>query len=85
VCPGRLGEHVGIAADAVAHAVVIDALTNPGPAERSRISRAMCRKLTMPGFNPIAAVMLLHNDPAPPNGFPAVTASEPPLKPYAIA
>jgi triacylglycerol lipase len=82
VCPGRLGEHLAIVADAVAHAVVVDALTQPGSASVARINRATCRKLAMPGFDPVAAVLLVQNDPAPPQGFPAVTPSEPPLKPY---
>jgi hypothetical protein len=84
VCPGRPEEHLSIAADAVAYALVIDAFTHPGPASAARFDPATCTHAAMPGFDPLAFVLLLQNDPAPPTGFPAMSTAEPPLKPYAI-
>jgi hypothetical protein len=84
ICPGRPEEHVTIALDAVAHAMAIDALTNPGPANPARLAKRTCHKLLMPDADPLAFVLLIQNDPAPPNSFPAVTTSEPPLQPYAV-
>ena len=83
LCPGRPEEHVSIAADAAAYAMVIDAFTHPGPADPSRFNKATCLQGAMPGFDPAAFVALATTDPEPPNGFPALTTAEPPLKPYA--
>jgi hypothetical protein len=83
VCPLRPEEHLTIAVDAVAYALVIDAFTHPGPADPSRIDRATCLATSMPGADLTAFVLLIRNDPGPPSGFPAMTKAEPPLKPYA--
>jgi len=40
LCPVRLVDHVAALADAVVYAVVIDALTHPGPADPARIDRS---------------------------------------------
>ena len=82
VCPGRPGEHLAIIGDAVAYALVIDALTHPGPADPTRMAPATCMQAAMPGFDPLAFILLIQNDPAPPSGFPAMTRTEPPLKSY---
>ena len=49
LCPGRVGEHHEMLFDAAAYGVVLDALTHPGPADLSRVDRALCLRLTMPG------------------------------------
>jgi triacylglycerol lipase len=49
VCPGRAVEHIEMVFDAATYAVVLDALTHPGPAELSRVDRGACLQRTMPG------------------------------------
>jgi triacylglycerol esterase/lipase EstA (alpha/beta hydrolase family) len=49
LCPGRVTEHYEMVYDASVYAVVLDALTHPGPANLSRVDRSLCRQLTMPG------------------------------------
>jgi hypothetical protein len=44
VCPGRAVDHPHIQFDAVAVALVLDALERPGPARASRIPRTTCAK-----------------------------------------
>lgn len=52
VCPGRASEHQAMVYDASVWAVVVDALTHPGPADLSRVDRSLCGQLTMPGVTP---------------------------------
>jgi triacylglycerol lipase len=49
ICPVRVVDHYQTLADAVAYAVVVDALTHPGPADPSRIDRSVCGQLFLPG------------------------------------
>lgn len=49
ICPGRFVDHVQATYDAVVYAIVFDALTHPGPADKKRISIATCRDVAMPG------------------------------------
>jgi triacylglycerol lipase len=49
LCPGRVTEHYEMVYDAAVYAVVLDALTHPGPADLGRVDRSLCRQLTMPG------------------------------------
>ncbi len=49
LCPQHHVDHVSLAFDGPAYAIVIDALRHPGPARLSRISRAACQTDTMPG------------------------------------
>lgn len=53
-CPGRVVEHAQLTYDAVAHAVALDALGNPGPAKRDRVT-ADCTKVFADGIAPVAA------------------------------
>lgn len=53
VCPANLADHIAIGSyDPVAYALAMDALTNPGPADPSRVSGSVCTELLMPGVNP---------------------------------
>jgi len=45
ICPGRHVEHLAMAFDAVAYAVLRDATTHPGPARVRRLPRGICRKI----------------------------------------
>ena len=56
VCPGRVNEHYEMVYDAAVYAVVLDALTHPGPADLSRVDRSLCRQLTMPGVTTVDLV-----------------------------
>ena len=49
LCPGRVTEHYEMVYDASVYAVVLDALTHPGPANLGRVDRSLCRHLIMPG------------------------------------
>jgi triacylglycerol esterase/lipase EstA (alpha/beta hydrolase family) len=51
LCPGRFVSHVGLATDAVTHAVVIDALTHEGPAAPSRFDPLSCLRIDIPGLD----------------------------------
>jgi pimeloyl-ACP methyl ester carboxylesterase len=51
ICPGRPVEHVQAIYDAAMYAVVMDALTNDGPADAGRIDRAVCAQAAMPGVD----------------------------------
>ena len=84
LCPGRPEEHLTIAMDAVAYAMVIDAFTHPGGADKARFDPSTCTQLVMPGADLLAFVLLLQNDPSPPSSFPALTNAEPPLRAYAL-
>lgn len=54
VCPGDTQEHLLIGTvDAVASALVFDALEHPGPAAESRIDPAVCDAPFMPGYDPL--------------------------------
>jgi hypothetical protein len=58
LCPIRLVDHVAALADAAVYAVVIDALTHPGPADPARIDRSVCSQFVMPGVDPLEAVAM---------------------------
>lgn len=55
ICPGRPVEHFSILGDAVAYALVVDALRHRGPADPSRIPASVCAELFMPGLDATAA------------------------------
>ena len=84
LCPGRPVHHGALLYDAVVFAVVLDALSNPGPADLSRFDPPTCHQTWMPGVTePVTTNVILYG-PA----FLAVTAhdktsEEPPLAPYA--
>lgn len=51
VCPARSVEHIGMVPDAVVYAVVMDAVTHPGPADVRRIDPSVCQQDLMPGVD----------------------------------
>lgn len=83
LCPGRPVTHVSIVADTAAHALVLDAFTQPGPASAARFSRATCRQTTFVGLpGTLGGVEMLLGPHTPPM-VGTIPATEPPLKPYA--
>jgi hypothetical protein len=101
ICSVDISEHLLIGTtDPVAYALAVDALTHPGPAELTRISKSVCAQAYMPGVD-LATVQLelsaLAGAPGllsvfPPGsaGAPAlagapVLTSEPPLDCYVFA
>jgi triacylglycerol lipase len=57
ICPGRVVDHMGMLADAVAYALVLDALTHPGEtANPDRIDPTVCSRILMPGVDPLDEV-----------------------------
>ena len=87
ICPANTADHVSIGVyDPVTYAVIIDALTHPGPADPARLDRGVCSQALPPHVDPVTfpanyakvwgeiwAQLLTHP------GVPA----EPPLKDYA--
>lgn len=55
LCPGRVVDHVQHGFDAVVWALVLDALSHPGPMDRSRLDLSVCLQDTMPLVDPVAA------------------------------
>ncbi|QIX00790.1 hypothetical protein AMS68_006307 [Peltaster fructicola] len=90
LCPGRVIDHIYIIADAVAYAIVTDALNNGGTGDKARILKnnpSLCSQQTAPGMNPSAfnATALVVNGAL--SGFLLDTArvpAEPPLMPYVV-
>lgn len=89
VCPTNTADHLAIGSyDAVAHALVVDALTNEGPADPSRVGLDVCAMPLQPGVDPATFAADFAN-------FLSVigvsgsavenTDSEPPLKCYVTA
>jgi triacylglycerol esterase/lipase EstA (alpha/beta hydrolase family) len=87
ICPLHVAEHLTMGTlDPVAYAVVLDALTHPGPADAARIPRRVCTQLLMPGVSPAAALrgelrVSLQVDEQ--LAFYPRVAAEPPLASYA--
>lgn len=61
VCPGRryTQDHIFMAADAVAHALAIDALDHPGPADPARIPRTICAEAVFHELDPVGLAQTL--------------------------
>lgn len=85
---GGLVTHEGVLYNALAWALVVDALTHPGPAKLARIdTREVCKQLAAPGLDvgdvmateDILVVALLAII-----AYPLKTVSEPLIKPYAL-
>lgn len=56
VCPGDVYEHLMIGTiDPVTYALVMDALTHPGPADPGRIDPGVCQQTYQPGVDPLYA------------------------------
>jgi triacylglycerol esterase/lipase EstA (alpha/beta hydrolase family) len=86
LCLVRFVDHVGALSDAAVYAVVIDALTRPGPADPARIDRSVCLQVAMPGVDPLQAVA---TDVAwwrdiTIRGLEHQVDREPPLAPWAV-
>lgn len=87
ICPGHVADHLTVGtSDPVGYAIVMDAITHPGPARASRIDRAVCHRLVQPGVNPVKFAVQF----AQMTSYVAVTLatyphvrSEPPLASYA--
>ena len=89
VCPGHVADHLSMGSfDALAYALVIDALDHDGPASPARIDRSVCLALLQPGVDPVTFPTRLATYVAGVGlqvaTYPHVLA-EPPLKPYATA
>ena len=86
LCPGRPVHHVGLLADAVAFAIVIDALDHKGPADPSRLSASICAQALMPGVSPadvVAGNLTVYGDAVIAFSQHSGTPAEPPLASYA--
>jgi triacylglycerol esterase/lipase EstA (alpha/beta hydrolase family) len=85
VCPGRVVEHIEMVFDAATYGLVLDALTHPGPANKSRFDKALCLQRTMPGVTPadLVAGEVDFWSHAPPKLGENQLKSEPPLASYA--
>jgi hypothetical protein len=46
-------DHIGIVLDVLAYALVMDAITHPGPANPARINRGICSEVLIPGADPL--------------------------------
>jgi len=54
ICPTDVSEHLTMGtSDPVAYAVVMDALTHPGPASAARVPRSVCGTLLAPEVDPL--------------------------------
>ena len=54
VCPGHVADHLSMGTfDAVAYALVVDALEHDGPARPSRVDRAACLAPLHEGVDPV--------------------------------
>jgi pimeloyl-ACP methyl ester carboxylesterase len=88
VCPGHVADHLSMGSfDAVAYALVIDALDHDGPASAARINRSVCLAPLQPGVDPVtfptSLATYLAGVGLQLTTYPHVLA-EPPLKPYAL-
>jgi triacylglycerol lipase len=85
LCPGRVVGHFETIYDAAFYAVILDALTHPGPAEVTRVDRGVCGQTVMPGVDGAEAVakdMQMEDDFNKRTGEHH-TNGEPALAPYA--
>jgi hypothetical protein len=58
ICPGRYVGHIQSMWDAVYYAVVMDALSQSGPADPGRVDRAVCLQQGMPGVDAITGATM---------------------------
>jgi triacylglycerol lipase len=86
-CPGRTVDHLGLAGDSVAHAYVLDAFTNPGPAVLGRVGPGVCtqgtfvqNRLAQSGLTALGVAVGNVFNPSFPNA--PLTMDEPPLASY---
>jgi len=88
VCPGRPADHFSILWDAVAHALVSDALDHPGPADPARLGASVCFGLAAPGLDP-SDVAYMHTVALAQAGANTLvtgpmSSAEPPVKAYVL-
>jgi triacylglycerol esterase/lipase EstA (alpha/beta hydrolase family) len=94
ICPEHgpitgMDGHLTIIADAIAYALVLDALRNDGPADPARIARSVCARPVLPGIGPTTPMELglwiaaAFGPVLPRFGAAPAIPAEPPLKPYA--
>jgi triacylglycerol lipase len=85
VCPGRVVEHIEMVFDAATYGLVLDALSHPGAADKSRFDTALCLQRTMPGVSPadLVAGEVDFWTHAPPKLGEHQVKAEPPLAGYA--
>jgi triacylglycerol lipase len=85
LCPGRVVDHVGLAYDAAAHDMVIDAFTHPGTADPGRFDRSTCLQVAFDGVAPEPLLSTGIAELQDGSGFTGApnASEEPPLKPYA--
>ena len=58
ICPVHVADHLIMGTtDPVGYALVLDALNHGGPADPSRISRAVCGEIVMPGLDPASVTV----------------------------
>lgn len=94
ICPLDVSEHLLVGTiDPVTYALVMDALTHPGPADPARISRSVCTQGLMPYVDPadlqtllqpLTAIPGLASTPLPFVNLTGATTvgAEPALRPY---
>ena len=83
LCTARPVHHGGFLHDAAVYALVVDALSHPGPADPARVDASVCAQTWMPGTEPVTGNLTLYG-PA----FLAVlqgpqAGEEPPVAAYA--
>lgn len=94
ICAASSHGHLTVGTlDPVTHALVMDALNHPGPADPDRIDRAVCNQVLMPGITLDPRILrvlevllntMLQSVPGNPAGVPMATA-EPALRCYVLA
>lgn len=82
VCPGRrhAQDHIFMAGDAVMHALVLDALTHPGPVDRTRVSAAVCLEQVFAGVDLAGLLLQLPGLAAAATAARPEVADEPPVR-----
>jgi triacylglycerol lipase len=85
ICPLRPIGHLGMLSDAAVHALVMDAITHPGPVQPERVSRTVCALVDYPGLDAVGRARLLDTGTAIAEAFATLpyTTAEPPLRDYA--
>ena len=88
-CPGRPDDHFSILWDAVAHAIVDDALDHPGPADPARLGSSVCLSAIAPGLD-ASDVAYMHTVALGQTALSTLvtgpkSSAEPALMPYVLA
>jgi triacylglycerol lipase len=84
LCPGRPVHHGALLYDAGVFALVLDALSHPGPADPSRFDPATCHQAWMSGVEePVTTNVMLYGPALVAVSVHSTVAEEPPLATYA--